>query len=222
MNGKQMEMDSKDKGKSFGKTFVQMLVGAALGYGWIMALDWMFGIKTLVTASTGAGLVAFALAMIFSLIGMIVIVMSCSRKMYTYNRIYEDMGAEEYAEQRPILRWSGICLILYAATFVLLALGDAAGGIQQPGYFWGVVVAMVAQTAINLYLWKGYDELWRQTVKDTSAISFNIVSVILFIWAAATIFGMGVAFDPLMVVVAMMLICCLVSVWLTVKKGMTK
>ncbi len=208
--------------KTPGKTAVQMLVGAAFGYGAVFAFDKIVGVKWLVDNSTGSGVFAFVLAMIFALIAIIVFAMSFSKKLFTYNREYADMDGEEYTAQQPILRWSALGMIVYAGAFVLLALANPASGVPQTAYFGGVVAAMVVQLAIGAYLWKIYDELWREVTKEACAVSFTIIEVVLFIWAAASIFGLGVTFDPLAVLVTTTAIYTLVSVWLTVRKGMAK
>lgn len=222
MAKEQAMTDNSGHSNSFGKTFIQVLVGAAFGYGWIFAFDKLIGIKWILENSTGPGLFAFLLATIFSLVAMIVFAMSFSRKLFTFNREYEDMGAEEYAEQRPILRWSALGLLAYAGAFFLLARGNPEGAAPQITYFWCVTAAMMAQLVIGVFLWKRYDELWREVTKEAAAISFTIGEVALFIWAAASIFGLGVTFDPLAVIVFTTATYSVITVYLTVRKGMAK
>lgn len=222
MSKRQMTMDNDAPGKSFGKTFIQMLGGGALGFGWIYAFDKLIGMNWLLENNSGAGLFAFLLATIFSLVAIIVFAMSFSRKLFIYNRSYEDMEAEEYAGQRPILRWSALGLFAYAIAFFLLARGNAGNEAPQIAYFWSVVAAMAAQLVIGVLLWKRYDELWREVTKEAAAISFTIGEVALFIWAAAAIFGLGVTFDPLAVVVFTTSTYSIVTVALSIRNGMTK
>lgn len=216
-----MEHAKQDSRKSFGKTFIQMLVGGGMGFGSILLFNKFVGVKWLAENVTPAGMIAFAVAGIFIMIAAIVLIMSFSKKMLTYNRISADMDDEEFAETRPINRWSGMGMLIYAAAFIMLALGNSSTEAPQTVYFWAVVVCMVAQLGIGWYLWMRFDELWRDVTKEASAISFTIIEIVLFVWAAASIFGFGISFDPLAVVVTTTSIYTLITVLLTARKGMT-
>lgn len=216
-----MEQSKQEPGKSFGKTFIQLVTGAGIGYAWIYAFDKLIGIKWVVENNSGPGLFAFVLATILSLTALIVFVMSFSKTALTYNRASADMDDEEFAETKPVNRWSAIGMLIYAAAFVLLALGASSTAAPQTGYFWAVVACMVAQLGIGRYLWRRYDELWREVTKEACAISFTIIEVVLVTWAAASLFGLGVTFDPLAVIVTTTSIYTLVTIGLTMRRGLT-
>lgn len=216
MNAKQVEERS---GKSAGKTAIQLIVGGLLGYGFILLLDKVVGLKTLIASTSGAGVAAIVMALIFTLIALIVLAMSLSKSLFTYNRIYADMDAKEFAGQRPALRWSAVGMLAIAATLVLLAV--APDGQPQPGYFAAVIGGLAVQMVSNVFLWRRYDELWRQATKDACMVSFCIIETVILIWAAASLFGLGVAFDPLAVVVVSMAIYTSVSSVLVARRGMT-
>lgn len=216
-------MDTKQAvdrgGKSTGKTVVQLVVGGLLGYGFILLFDKIIGLKWLIANNSGAGVVAIVMALMFTMIALIVLAMSFSRSLYTYNRIYADMDAEEYAGQRPWLRWSAVGMLAIAATLLLLAL--APDGRPQPLYFAAVIGGLAVQLLTNFFLWKRYDELWRQATRDACMVSFCIIETVMLVWAAASLFGLGVAFDPLAVVVVSTAIYTTVSSVLVARRGMT-
>lgn len=216
-----MDMEQKTEPTgAVGTVIVQMVIGALIGFGGLMLFDKTVGMRWLAENMTPTGVFALLLAGVFIIIGTIVLILSFSKTLFTYNQMNADMGDEEFAETRPINRWSAIGLFFYAGALILLALGNSTTDAPQYQYFWGVVGCMAAQLGVNGFLWLRYDELWKQVTKEASAISFVIIEVALFIWAGAAVFGLGVSFDPLAVVVASTGLFLFVSMGLTIRKGM--
>jgi hypothetical protein len=202
------------------KVILQMVGGAVFGFLFMIGLDYLVDIDVLFDLMSGPEILAFTFAVIFSLIGMIVLAMSFSRRLFMTNHRHEGTSEAEFSEVRPMLRWSSICLFLYAAALLGLALVGQFDAGQKIPVFWGVVMAMVGQTAISIHLWRSYDELYRGVTRESCAAAFVITEMLLFIWGAAALCGLQVAFDPLAVIVAVTGIYWSVSIWFIAKRGM--
>lgn len=202
------------------KIGAQLVGGGAFGFFFMLTLNYLVDLDSLFDMLSGSQIIALTLSIIYALIALIVFIMSSSRRIFMLNHRNEETGEDEFREIKPMLRWSAICLILYAGALALLALASLATPAQQMLFFFGVVVAMVAQTAISVHLWNRYDELYRGVTKESCAVAFVISEILLFIWAAAAICGLNVGFDPLAVVVAITAIYWSASIWFIVKRGM--
>ena len=216
-----LHIDTTPK-KTIGKTLIQLASGGAFGFCSMLAFDHIVGVKETLGHATAAQNVAFGLAMIFALMSVIVLVMSFSKKLLTYNKNNADMDAEEFAQTQPMLRWSAICLLLYTAALFLMAIANPLSPTPQFGYFWGVAAAMVGQMLISIHLWRKYDELYRDVTKVACTVTFAITEVVVFIWATAALCGFKVDFDPLAVVVTSMTIYWVVSIYFITKRGMAQ
>jgi hypothetical protein len=209
------------KKKNLTKIALQMIVGGAFGFFAMLALDRLVGLDRLFDAMSGAGIFAFVLAVIFGLIAVIVLAMSSNRTLFMLNQSNQNAEASEYDDMKPLLFWSAICILFYAAILAILALASTVAQGPQSLSFGGIVALMIGQTAISWHLWNRYDELYRDVTKESCAAAFAIIEFGLFIWAAAAICGLGVTFDPLAVIVAMTGVYWTVAIWFTVKRGMT-
>jgi hypothetical protein len=208
------------EGRSAKKVAMQMIGGGVLGFLFMIGLDYFVDLHTLFDRLSGPEIIAFTLAAIYSLIALIVLAMSASRTIFMTNHRHEDTSVAEYSEVKPMLRWSSACLLLYAAALLLLALASMAADSQKILIFCGVAIAMFAQTAISVFLWRRYDELYRGVTRESCATAFVISEILLFIWVAATLCGLPVTFDPLAVIVAITGIYWASSMWYITKRGM--
>lgn len=202
------------------KIVLQMLGGGVFGFATMLGLDYLFNLDVLFDTLSGSEIIAFTFAIIFALIAFIVLGMSVSRTLFMTNHRYEGTSDAEFADVKPMLRWSSVCLLLYAAALWLLAMVGQAEAGQKLMIFWGVVVAMVGQTAISLHLWRRYDELYRGVTRESCATAFVISEIVLFIWGAAALCGLPVVLDPLAVIVAITGIYWAASIWYISKRGM--
>lgn len=219
MAGKQ-EQAEIGEGRSTKKFVFQLVGGGLFGFLFMMGLDYFVDLDTLFDRLSGPEIIAFTFATIYSLIALIVLAMSASRTLFMTNHRHEGTSEVEFSEVKPMLRWSSLCLLIYAAALLLLALASQATDSQKILIFWGVAVAMLAQTAISAYLWKQYDELYRGVTRESCATAFVISEILLFIWVAATLCGLRVTFDPLAVVVTITGIYWASSMWYITKRGM--
>lgn len=202
------------------KFVLQMVVGGAIGWFSMIALDRLVGLDRLFVVMSGAAVIAFTMAIIFCLIGLIVLAMSSNRTIFMLNQSNRNAEASEFDDMKPLLFWSAICMVMYAAIMAILALANPADQGPQLLSFWGIVALMIGQTAISWHLWNRYDELYRDVTKESCAVTFAFVEFGLIVWAAAAICGLGVAFDPLAVIVAMTGVYWTVAIWFTVRRGM--
>ncbi len=219
MAGKQ-EQAEIGEGRTTKKVVIQLVGGGLFGFLFMMGLDRFVNLRTLFDMLSGAEIIAFTFATIYILIALIVLAMSASRTIFMTNHRHEGTSPAEYSQVKPMLRWSSACLLIYAAALVMLALASLATDSQKMLLFWGVAIAMFAQTAISAYLWKQYDELYRGVTRESCATAFVISEVVLFIWVAATLCGLPVKFDPLAVVVTIAGIYWASSMWYISKRGM--
>ncbi len=203
------------------KILLQMIAGGAFGFFSMIALDQLIGVDRIFDGMTGVSIITMVLAFIFGMIGVIALVTSSNRKIFMLNQMNKDADPADFDDMRPLLFWSAICIFLYTAILVLMALASNAGLGSQLTSFWTIVVLMVGQSAISWHLWNRYDELYRDVTKQSCAAAFVIIEFGLFIWAAAAICGLGVAFEPLAVIVAMTGIYWTAAIWFTVRRGMT-
>lgn len=202
------------------KFVLQMVVGGAIGWFSMIALDRLVGLDRLFVVMSGAAVIALTMAIIFCLIGLIVLAMSSNRTIFMLNQSNRNAEASEFDDMKPLLFWSAICMMMYAAIMAILALANPADQGAQLLSFWGIVALMIGQTAISWHLWNRYDELYRDVTKESCAVTFAFVEFGLIVWAAAAICGLGVAFDPLAVIVAMTGVYWTVAIWFTVRRGM--
>ncbi|MBL0923574.1 MAG: hypothetical protein IBJ12_03780 [Sphingomonadaceae bacterium] len=202
------------------KVILQMLGGAVFGFLFMIGLDYLIDMDVLFDRLSGPEILAFTFAVIFTLIGLIVIAMSFSRRLFMTNHRNEGASEAEFTGVKPMLRWSSICLFLYAAALLGLALTGQFDAGQKILVFWGVVLAMVGQSAISMYLWRSYDELYRGVTRESCATAFVITEILLFVWGAAALCGLQIAFEPLAVIVAVMGIYWTVSIWFVAKRGL--
>jgi hypothetical protein len=203
------------------KIAAQMIVGGAFGFFSMLALDRMVGLDRLFETMSGVSIIAFAMAIIFALIAVIVLAMSSNRKLFMLNQTNQNAEPSEFDVMKPLLFWSAICILCYAAILAVLALASPPSQGPQLTSFGAIVALMVGQSAISWHLWNRYDELYRDVTKESCAATFAIVELGLFLWAAAAICGLGVSFDPLAIIVAVTGVYWTVSIWFTVKRGMT-
>lgn len=215
------ETTAGSKRNSPAKLILQMVVGAIFGFSAMLALDWFVGLDQLFDRMTRTSLVTLTVAIIFALIGLMVLVISSHRKIFMMNQTNREADPGDFDAMRPLLIWSAICIFFYAAILVLLAMANNADGAAQQGSFWAIVALMIGQSAISWHLWQRYDELYRDVTKESCAVAFAVIEFGLFIWAAAAVCGLGVNFDPLAVIVAITAVYWTSAIWFTVNRGMT-
>lgn len=204
------------------KTTLRLMVPGAFGFFGALAVDRLIGFELIFENMSAAGFVAVTLALSFGCLGVICLAMVANRKIFMLaQRGAEDDDGADFEQMRSMLFWSAICVFLYAAILVLMALASINDGGPQLMSFWSICALMLAQTGISVMLWTKYDELYRDIMKDSSAATFVIVEFGLIIWAAAAICGLEVTFDPLTVIVAIMGVNLASLFWVCLRRGLT-
>jgi hypothetical protein len=162
---------------------------------------------------------AAALALMALIVGIIVLVMSFSKRLYDAENWTAESGPEEYRKIVPQLRQSGIATIAIAAGLCALALPvDPARAVPV---FAVIAVSMLVQLWLSWQLWKDGDELYRSVVLEGSALSLGLVFIILSLWAPLALYGY-MAFDLVAMVVVLLVACIVPTVWLTIRRGMAE
>lgn len=204
------------------RTTLRLMVAGAFGFFGTLAVDRLIGLDVMFENMSAAGFVAVLLALFFGCLGLICLGMVANRKVFMLaQRGAEDDDGADFEQMRSLLFWSAIGMFLYAAILVLMALASINNDGPQRMPFWSICALMVAQTAISVMLWTKYDELYRDIMKDSSATAFAIVEFGLIIWAAATICGFDVVFDPLTVIVAITGVNLASQFWSCLRRGLT-
>lgn len=203
------------------KLVIQMIIGGAIGFFSMLGLDYLVDLDNLFEVFSTTEIAALVVSLVYALLALIVLAISSNRKIFMLNQTNGETSETEFDEIKAMLFWSSICLLIYAAALALMALGSQNNAEQQIASFLGVVIAMVAQTAISAHLWKRYDELYRDVTKESCAAAFVVAEFILFIWVAAAIFGFNVTFEPLAVIVVITGIYWAASIWFITRRGMT-
>jgi hypothetical protein len=212
------QLSSDSKTRKFTRTALQMIVAGAFGFFSVLGVDRLVSVDNM----SAAGIVALGLALFAGLLGVTCLAAAASRKVFmAVQPETEDDDGADFEQMRSLLFWSAIGVFLYAAILVLMTLPGINGDGPQLMSFWSICALMLTQTAISVMLWTKYDELYRDVMKDSCAVTFVIVEFGLIIWAAAAICGLEVTFDPLTVIVAIMGVNLASLFWVGLRRGLT-
>lgn len=189
------------KAAGWRKMAMQAAIGAAAGAGGMFAglqlvegqggFDW-----------TGSSIILFGIGLVYALMGVFVGIGTVAPRLFS-QRLLNVADAEEVVEERANMAGSAVgCLILGAAVMLLAhaAAADAAGGaaLVTPALaFCILLTVLVGFTAISVWMWRGFDELWRQLTVEISAITGNLLLLIAIIWGAAAAVGLAAGPHPL-------------------------
>lgn len=211
------QVRSDAKTRKFTRTALQMIVGGAFGFFIVLGVDRLVSVENM----SAAGIVALGLAFFSGLAGLTCLAATANRRVFTaVQPETEDDDGADFEQMRSMFFWSVISLFFYAAILVLITLAGINGDDPQLMSFWSICALMLAQTGISAILWTKYDELYREIMKDSCAVTFVIVEFGLIIWAAAAICGLEVTFDPLTVIVAVMGVNLASLFWVGLRRGL--
>ncbi|MBU0825515.1 MAG: hypothetical protein KKA44_14915 [Alphaproteobacteria bacterium] len=207
------------KAAGWRKMAIQAAIGAAAGAGGMFAglqlvegqggFDW-----------TGSSIFLFGIGLVYALMGVFVGIGTVAPRLFG-QRLLNVADAEEIVEERANMAGSAVgCLVLGAAVMLLAhaAAADAAGSaaLVAPALaFWILLTVLVGFTAISVWMWRGFDELWRQLTVEVSALTGNLLLVVLIVWGGAAATGLVAGPQPLDLVSlsfgAMLLACFLAA-----------
>ena len=194
------------------------LFGAVIGYGGAhLAMEFLpddTGLPAFSPAQ-GAAMIAGIMALC---VGLIILAMSFSRRLYESENWSPESSPEEHRIIAPQLRLTAVAMLAMAAEFIVLGLPVEP---SRAAMVVGIITVLLAvQLWANGRIWQNSDELYRAVVLEGSAISLALVLILLTIWAPLAIYGL-VGFDPLVVILLVSVACILPTIWLTVQRGMT-
>ncbi len=133
-------------------------------------------------------------------------------------RSYAVAPDEDLTEEIALLRWSSLSALFYALFMLAMsfeaALSDAAAVAAMAGSLLGAI-------AVNAYLWRRYDELWREITAQACTVTFTLFHYVLLGWAGLAILLDGDAgFGPVNVTAALLAVFILASIRATARRGM--
>lgn len=202
------------------KFLIPAMFGGLFGYGSARLFFGFYG-KDFLLDWTGVQLIALVIACIFMLVVPILLAMSMSRKFFESQRPEVEFDPSEFEQNKVQMRLSAIGFVAYAAALLAMAV-PGAGDSAKIMRFGIVAAAMAVQMYVNWAIWVRSDELYRAVIRESYSVATVLIEVVLFLWAAAAILGLGVAFDPLAVVIMLVLCSTVPTVFLTIKRGLTK
>ncbi|GEM_PF-1043914 len=190
-----------NKAAGWRKMAMQAVIGAIAGAGGMFA-----GLKLVEGQGgfdwTGSSIILFGVGFIYALMGLFVGLGTLAPRLFG-QRMLNVADAEEIVEERANMAASAVgCLILGLAVMLLAhaAAADAAGGsaLVAPALaFWILLTVLVGFTAISVWMWRSFDELWRQLTVEISAIAGNLLLLVAIIWGGAAAAGLAAGPHPL-------------------------
>ena len=190
-------------GKAAGwrKMAMQAVIGAIAGAGG------MIGMIALIETQGGidwspSAIILIGVGFIYALMGVFVGVGTIAPRLFG-QRLLNVADAEEIVEERANMGASAISCLILGAALMLLAQAVAAqaagtAALVSPAMaFWILLAVLIAFTAVSVWMWRGFDELWRQMTIDISAITGNLLLAVAIIWGGAAAVGLAAGPQPL-------------------------
>lgn len=135
-------------------------------------------------------------------------------------RLLNVADAEEILEERSSMGASAVGCIVLGAALMLLAYAagsDAAGTtptVSVAMAFWIMLAVLVLFTILSTWMWRDFDELWRQLTLEISGITGNLLMLVAAVWGGGAAAGLVPAPHPLDLVslaFGVMLLACFVA-----------
>jgi hypothetical protein len=203
---------------SWRKMAMQAIIGAIAGAGGMLA------ITALMERQAGldwapSQIILVGVGFIYALMGLFVGLGTLAPRLFG-QRMLNVADAEEIVEERSSMGSSALSCLILGAVLMLFAYAvtaDAAGAaaLVTPATAYGILLVVLAGfVAASLWMWKRFDELWRQLTFDVSAITGNILMLAAIVWGGATAAGLVAGPHPLDLVslaFGSMLLACFVA-----------
>lgn len=132
-------------------------------------------------------------------------------------RTYDIAPGEDVGEEIALLRWSALAALFYGLFMLALSLSALVATSAAAVL---MAVSLAGAVVTNAYLWRRYDELWREITAQASVMTFTVFHYILLAWAALAVLLDGAGFGPVNVVSALLGIFTIASVRATARRGM--
>lgn len=195
-------MTTKVSGAAGWKKFAgQVLVGAAAGAGGMIAalslLEGGDGIDWSLSA-----VILLAVGFVYALMGAFVGIGTLAPRLIG-QRLLNVADVEEIVEERSNMIASSVGCIAIGAALMLLAYAagtDAAGAtptVAVATAFWILLAMLGLFTAVSLWMWREFDELWQQLTLEITAITGNLMMLVAVVWGGAAAAGLVAGPHPL-------------------------
>lgn len=215
--------------KASGAAGWKKIAGQAL-FGAVVGAGGMFAALSLLEGGDGvdwpgSAIILLGVGFVYALMGAFVAIGTLAPRTVG-QRLLNVADAEEIIEERSNMNASAVgCLVLGAALMLLAyAVGtEAAGGTPRVSVavsFWVMVAVLGVFTLISLWMWRAFDELWRQLTLEITAITGNLLMFVAIVWGGAAAAGLIVGPHPLDLVTlsfGLMLLACFIA---TGRRGM--
>jgi hypothetical protein len=212
------------KAAGWRKMAIQAIIGAIAG------ASGMFAMLALIDAQGGldwapSAIILLGVGFIYALMGLFVGIGTVAPRLVG-QRLLNVADADEIVEERANMGASAIGCIIMGAALMLLAqavAADAAGAaalVSPAAAFWILLAVLGGFTLVSLWMWKSFDELWRQLTVEITALTGNILLVVATVWGSAAAAGLVAGPGPLDLVslsFGSMLLACFV---ITARRGM--
>lgn len=209
------------KAAGWRKMAMQAVVGAIAGAGGMIAilalidrqggLDW-----------TPSPIILLGIGLVYALMGLFVGLGTLAPKLVG-QRLLNVADAEEILEERSSMGVSAICCVILGAALMLLAQAvavDTAALVNPATAYWILLVVLGGFTAVSLWLWKSFDELWQQLTIEITATTGNLMMLVTIVWggaAAADLIAGPKPLDLVSLSVGLLLLACFA---VTARRGM--
>lgn len=203
------------KAAGWRKMAMQAVFGAIAGAGGMIA------VLTLVEGQGGldwtpSPIILLGVGFIYALMGLFVGLGTVAPNLVG-QRLLNVADAEEIVEERSSMGASAICCLILGAALMLLAhsvAADPAALVSPAAAYWILLVVLGGFTVVSLWMWKSFDELWRQLTIEISAITGNLLMLVAIVWGGAAAAGLAAGPQPLDLVslaFGLMLLACFVA-----------
>lgn len=209
------------KAAGWRKMAMQAVFGAIAGAGGMVA------VLALIEGQGGldwapSSIILLGVGFIYALMGLFVGLGTVAPNLVG-QRLLNVADAEEIVEERSNMGASAICCLILGAALMLLAhsvAADTAALVSPAAAYWILLVVLGGFTVVSLWMWKSFDELWRQLTVEITATTGNLMMLVAIVWGGAAAAGLIAGPQPLDLVslaFGLLLLACFV---VTARRGM--
>jgi hypothetical protein len=209
-------MTAKILGQNKKNLLIQFLWGAAVGSAGAYLVA-RHGPELNVPGVHAPGLVVAAL---LAILGSAILVGSLTRAGAAQMVGAELEEGEDIRPELNSLRWQAFVTLLAAAELTVLSLApDLLTGPRSTLLLAALTAILLAQTWLNIELWRRGDELFRQIIIEAAVIGFLAFQLVLFFWVVGSRFAFVPDPSALDIYVSMMVLYLLGSGIASVRHG---
>lgn len=189
------------KAAGWRKMAIQAFIGAMAGAGG------MFAVLALIEGQGGldwapSTIILLGVGFIYALMGLFVGIGTLAPRLLG-QRLLNVADADEIVEERANMGASASSCLILGAALMLLAHAVAADAaataalVSPAAAFWILLAVLVGFTAVSVWMWQSFDELWRRLTVEISAITGNLLLVVAIVWGGAAAVGLAAGPHPL-------------------------